>query len=210
MHIGASRFVGWPYIRVEAEQAVPLTGAGWFGMRLPDDDNVDTLLYRNGDGGLFATDPAAVATSIAEDVPDVTAIRSLVEATNPVACMRMVEYRGTLSAAVVYKRQPIIDYLRRIDDNTVLGAVELTGPRLTKHFVLSRASRVRRRVTATLTMVVAKQRALRFRGWKRVDTGATDYEAGQLKPALKVLSQRRDLAAVAPSMHSNSSVRSAA
>ena len=113
---------------------------GWYGMRFTDDNHVDTLLYRVGDGELFAADPAGIAGAIAEGAPDVAAVRSRVEVSDPVACMRMVEYRGTVSAAIIYYRQPVIDYLRRIDEHTTLGAAEVMGQEATGFFLLTRAN----------------------------------------------------------------------
>ena len=40
------------------------------------------------------------------------------------ARLRMVEYRGVVSGAMVYDRQPIIDHFRRVDDDTLLGAMD--------------------------------------------------------------------------------------
>lgn len=40
------------------------------------------------------------------------------------ARLRMMDYRGKLSAAIVYDTQPIIDIFRRVDDKTVLGLMD--------------------------------------------------------------------------------------
>src|SRR5262249_50598523 len=45
----------------------------------------------------------------------------------PVARLRMLEYRGVVTATMVYDKQPIHDVFRKIDENTVLGAMDLRG-----------------------------------------------------------------------------------
>jgi hypothetical protein len=125
------------YVRVEAEQTPRLVSEGWYGMRFVDDDHVDTMLYRAGGGELFATDPAGIVAALAEGASDLVDLRSRIEVSEPVACMRMVEHRGTVSAAIIYKHHPIIDYLRRIDERTILGVAEVTGKETTGFFLLT-------------------------------------------------------------------------
>jgi hypothetical protein len=45
----------------------------------------------------------------------------------PAARLRMLEYRGVVSATMCYDRRPIHDVFRRIDEDTVLGAMDLRG-----------------------------------------------------------------------------------
>ena len=37
----------------------------------------------------------------------------------------MTEYRGVVSATMIYDSLPIIDIFRKVDDDTVLGAMDL-------------------------------------------------------------------------------------
>ena len=49
---------------------------------------------------------------------------------NPVmgeATIRMVEYRGVVSATMVYDKHPIFDSFRRVDDDTLMGAMDRKG-----------------------------------------------------------------------------------
>jgi hypothetical protein len=43
------------------------------------------------------------------------------------ARLRAVEHRGVVTAAMVYDHLPIIDVFRRVDDRTLLGAMDLRG-----------------------------------------------------------------------------------
>lgn len=45
------------------------------------------------------------------------------------ARLRNVEYRGVVSAAMIYDRLPIIDHFRAIDDDTLMGLMETRGRR---------------------------------------------------------------------------------
>ena len=43
------------------------------------------------------------------------------------ATIRMVEYRGTVTATMVYDRHPVFDHFRRVSDDTVLGVMDRKG-----------------------------------------------------------------------------------
>lgn len=52
----------------------------------------------------------------------------------------MVEYRSRLSAAMVYDQKPIIDHFRRVDDNCVMGAMDMKGSTEPYFFILRRVT----------------------------------------------------------------------
>ena len=43
------------------------------------------------------------------------------------ASLRMVEYRGVVTATMVYDKHPIFDAFRRVDADTVMGAMDRKG-----------------------------------------------------------------------------------
>lgn len=45
----------------------------------------------------------------------------------PQARLRTVEHRGVRTATMIYDAQPIHDHFRRLDDDTVLGVMDLRG-----------------------------------------------------------------------------------
>ncbi len=53
------------------------------------------------------------------------------------AVLRRVEFRGQVSAAMIYDRRPIIDHFRRIDDQTVMGIMDQRG-KIEIYFYLER------------------------------------------------------------------------
>ncbi len=53
------------------------------------------------------------------------------------AILRKVEFRDKISAAMIYNYLPIIDNFRKIDNNTVMGIMEVKG-RISLYFYLKR------------------------------------------------------------------------
>ena len=54
-------------------------------------------------------------------------VRPLLYTDRPKARLRTVEHRGVATAAMVYDALPIIDVFRRVDDDTMLGLMDLRG-----------------------------------------------------------------------------------
>lgn len=62
-------------------------------------------------------------------------------AVNPVmgeATIRMVEYRGVVTATMVYDKHPVFDSFRRVDADTVVGAMDRKGDAAPLMFRLTR------------------------------------------------------------------------
>jgi hypothetical protein len=132
----------------------PLTGllaaAGWYGKRFDDAETVHPLLFHTADRrGVFAVDPGKVPVDL--DHPRafgllprrglhalVLAARPIVGTRAPAARLRMVESRGVATATMIYDAKPILDAFRRVDDDTVLGAMDLRGDARPFFFVLRR------------------------------------------------------------------------
>ncbi|MFC0040826.1 DUF4334 domain-containing protein [Actinomadura rayongensis] len=94
--------------------AARLTRLNWYGKRFHDDEDVDPLLCRSADGGLYSYDGMGLAR------------------------LREVTYRGVPSAAMIYDTQPIIDHFRRVTDDVVLGAMDAKGQPHVLYFHLTR------------------------------------------------------------------------
>jgi hypothetical protein len=63
---------------------------------------------------------------------------------NPVlgaACLRAVEYRGVVTATMVYDQHPIFDHFRRISQDRVLGVMDRKGEDMPLFFWLRRLPR---------------------------------------------------------------------
>jgi hypothetical protein len=124
-----------------------LVESGWYGKQFDGADRVQPLLFAGADGRIFSVDPRRVPLALAGRVPlsAMRFARSLLPVLRPALRTRMprarlrdLEYRGTLSAAMVYDHLPIIDIFRLVDDQTLLGVMDLRGTREPLFFILRR------------------------------------------------------------------------
>lgn len=124
-----------------------LEASGWYGKQFDDAERVHPLLFRAPDGDIFAVDPKRVPLGIADKVPAplVERGRSLLGVLKPAlrtrrhrARLRPVEYRGVVTAAMVYDHLPIVDVFRRVDADTVLGVMDFRDLPEPYFFVLAR------------------------------------------------------------------------
>ncbi|QGQ20198.1 DUF4334 domain-containing protein [Cellulomonas sp. JZ18] len=108
---------------------------GWYGKRMVTPDVVHPLVFRGAGGRLVAITPTwlplRAALRLAPVVPRALAgpvfalVRPLVTTSRPQARLREVTYRGVPSGAMVYDRLPVVDAFRRVDDETVLGVMDM-------------------------------------------------------------------------------------
>jgi len=66
---------------------------------------------------------------------------SLLKTETSQARLRMMEYRGKVSATMIYDYLPINDSFRKVDDNTVLGIMDFKNSPQPFFFVLKRCQR---------------------------------------------------------------------
>jgi hypothetical protein len=127
-----------------------LAASGWYGKRIVDAETVDPLLFYSADRAeAFALDPGKLPMSLPHllrlPLPRtphlhrlVLAARPLMQARAPKARLRMTEHRGRSSATMIYDDLPIHDVFRRIDADTVLGAMDMRDLAQPYFFVLCR------------------------------------------------------------------------
>lgn len=123
---------------------------GWHGKTFRGPDDVDPLVFRTA-GGVLALNPVFVPIGVVLRLPGLLrrpAVGSLARLVLPVARtsrpkarLRMVEYRGVVTATMCYDRQPICDHFRVVDEDTVIGAMDLRGIAQPFLFVLRRQDR---------------------------------------------------------------------
>ncbi len=125
-----------------------LTTSGWYGKQFDSAESVHPLLFRTPKGALFPLDPARIPLRLAGRVPatvvsaayhQLDLLMPLLRARGPKARLRSLEYRGKVSAAMVYDRLPIIDVFRRVDATTLLGVMDMRSAPQPYFFILSRA-----------------------------------------------------------------------
>jgi hypothetical protein len=132
--------------------AHPLDGVlealGWYGKAFESVDRVHPLLFRTRSGGVIPLDPTFMPVRVALRWPALAksapvraafaAGHPYLRAHHPAAKLRAEDFRGQRSAAMIYGRQPIADHFRRIDDDRVLGLMEMRGMERPYFFLLSR------------------------------------------------------------------------
>lgn len=118
---------------------------GWHGKRFGSVDDAHPLVFDDGRGGLFSANPALIPIRLMVRAPSFVntpiagrifrLLRPLLRTRKPAARLRMTEYRGVLTATMIYDALPINDAFRKIDDDTVLGVMDLRG--LDQPFIFS-------------------------------------------------------------------------
>lgn len=124
-----------------------LVGAGWYGKRFDGAERVQPLLFAGPDERIFAVDPRRAPLALAGRIPPsgvrfarrlLPVLRPILRTRAPRARLRDLEYRGKLSAAMVYDHLPIIDIFRLVDDKTLLGVMDMRGMPDPLFFILRR------------------------------------------------------------------------
>ncbi|KAA1039599.1 DUF4334 domain-containing protein [Macrococcus equipercicus] len=127
-----------------------LKKANWYGKYFQDDNNVTPIVMQDKNGELFAANPGILPLKaplklvklLSKGFFDmsVTLIKPLFKTKSSKARLRMMDYNGTPTAAMIYDQKPLIDYLKKIDDNTLLGMVDETtiSKHQTHYFILIR------------------------------------------------------------------------
>ncbi|HEY0933033.1 MAG TPA: DUF4334 domain-containing protein [Trebonia sp.] len=127
-----------------------LAGLGWHGKRFEGADRVHPLVFA-GPRGRFSVNPALVPVSLAVNYG--WALRNpvilrlgrpalrLLRTSRPKARLRMTEYRGVLTGTMSYDAIAANDHFRKVDEETLLGAMDLRGLSSPFLFVLRRETR---------------------------------------------------------------------
>jgi len=103
----------------------------WYGKHFESSEDVHPLLFTNRRGGIVRINPGAMAAGNKQGgTPSGIAIKifhllmPLLSTSKPRARLRMTEYRGKLSATMIYDQIPVNDVFRKLDDNTVLSVMD--------------------------------------------------------------------------------------
>ena len=109
---------------------------GWHGKRFESADAAHPLVFADA-RGRFAVDPAGLPVPLLARLSGplhdervagaLRRARRLRRTTRPRARLRMVRYRGVVSATMTYDALPVDDSFRALDDDTLLGAMEARG-----------------------------------------------------------------------------------
>ncbi|TCT16234.1 GXWXG protein [Natranaerovirga pectinivora] len=121
-----------------------LTICPWYGKEFIDEETVHPLVFKERKGNLFFINPDRIFKYY-DIVLKSKMLKKILNSKKTVnrhqydcilkrfktkrskARLRQVEYRGKVSAAMVYDSLPIIDVFRKIDDYTLLGVMDMKG-----------------------------------------------------------------------------------
>ena len=103
----------------------------WYGKHFESTEDVHPLLFLNRRGEVVSINPGAMALGGQKSAPaSKIAVRffqlmmPLLSTSKSRARLRMTEYRGKVSATMIYDQLPINDAFRKLDDNTVIGVMD--------------------------------------------------------------------------------------
>ena len=125
-----------------------LEALNWYGKEFVDPDCVHPLLFEDGAHNIFKVDPNPAAFKLGMNAPWVkneaikplfSAMTSMLKTEDSKARIRMMEYRGKVSATMIYDYLPINDVFRKVDANTVLGLMDYKEISQPFFFVLKRS-----------------------------------------------------------------------
>ncbi|MBW4593095.1 MAG: DUF4334 domain-containing protein [Brasilonema angustatum HA4187-MV1] len=121
----------------------------WYGKEFVDPENVHPLLFLDSQGKVIKVAPNYMGLTnwvlkfpiLKNDFvkPLVILTNSLLKTQKSQARLRMMEYRGKVSATMIYDHFPVNDSFRKVDDNTLLGIMDLKNSPQPFFFILRRS-----------------------------------------------------------------------
>ena len=123
-----------------------LEAFNWYGKEFVSADCVHPLLFSDG-SNIFKVDPNPVLMNLGFNTPIpkqqslkpiYSTMTKLLKTSESKARIRMMEHRGKISATMIYDYMPINDVFRLVDENTVLGLMDLKNMPQPFFFVLNR------------------------------------------------------------------------
>ena len=121
---------------------------GWYGKRFDGPDDAHPLVFSTSVGRTMSLNPAFVPIAVLIRYPWLVraplaprlfgVLRPLLATGKPKARLRLTAYRGVVTATMCYDALPINDVFRKVDNDTVLGAMDLRGLQMPSMFVLRR------------------------------------------------------------------------
>lgn len=118
--------------------------ARWYGKTFLDEENVHPLVHLDGQGRKYFADPGKMPMGPRMKTPHYPewmlpalrwGMKAYMQTTRSRARLRMTEYRGKLSATMCYDQLPIHDVFRKLDDDNVLGFMDMK--RMTRPYVFT-------------------------------------------------------------------------
>ncbi|PAD19669.1 DUF4334 domain-containing protein [Terribacillus saccharophilus] len=112
-----------------------LTASGWYGKEFIDEEHVHPLIFKKSNGVLYTISPSLLPLNlllqslknIPKQIlsPSMTILRPILNTNKSAARLRKVNHRGKVTSAMIYDNKGIIDIFRKIDENTLLGIMDI-------------------------------------------------------------------------------------
>ncbi|GJL96538.1 MAG: hypothetical protein DHS20C06_03550 [Hyphobacterium sp.] len=121
--------------------------ARWYGKSFIDEETVHPLVHQDGAGKKFFADPGKMPMGPRMKTPHYPqwilpalrlSMKTYMQTTKSRARLRMTEYRGKISATMCYDQLPIHDVFRKLDDDNVLGFMDMKRIKRPYVFTLTR------------------------------------------------------------------------
>lgn len=121
--------------------------SNWYGKEFIDPENVHPLLFSDSQGKIFkiAPNPTLMNWVLKFPVPKNNSLKPLLILINSLfkteksqARLRMMEYRGKVTATMIYDYLPINDFFTKVDSHTLLGIMDYKNLPQPFFFVLKR------------------------------------------------------------------------
>ncbi|WP_246369574.1 DUF4334 domain-containing protein [Saccharibacillus deserti] len=109
-----------------------LTVSGWYGKQFENAEHVHPLVFQKKNGELYAVNPRWIPMNLPFDKiprspirPAMALARPMLRTRRSAARLRQIEYRGKVSAAMVYDHKDIIDMFRKVDPDTLFAVMDI-------------------------------------------------------------------------------------
>ncbi|WP_462249649.1 DUF4334 domain-containing protein [Ekhidna sp.] len=121
-----------------------LDASGWYGKLFVNTEQVHPLLmYSLNKKRVFPINPSYIPLGI--PLPKSKIAKVIIALFKPIlktkkakARMRMIKYRGKVTGTMAYDSKGIFDHFAKIDENSMLGVMDLKGASQPYFFVLTR------------------------------------------------------------------------
>ncbi|WP_175074842.1 DUF4334 domain-containing protein [Terribacillus sp. AE2B 122] len=112
-----------------------LTASGWYGKEFIDEEHVHPLVFKKNNEVLYTISPNLLPLNLLmqrlQHIPkkilssSMTILRPILKTNKSAARLRKVNHRGKVTSAMIYDNKGIIDVFRKIDENTLLGIMDI-------------------------------------------------------------------------------------
>lgn len=112
-----------------------LTASGWYGKEFIDEEHVHPLVFKKSNEVLYTISPNLLPFNFllqnSQNIPkkilssSMTILRPILKTNKSAARLRKVNHRGKVTSAMIYDNKGIIDVFRKIDENTLLGIMDI-------------------------------------------------------------------------------------